>query len=368
MGLIGALAASAGLSRFGRAASYDLPPNFRDFEPELELPWNDEAPGFPDVDDEIAPAPRDIFLVCEQSGATKSGEPIFGRAFASDDEDLALSEDGYLINAAGQFLLGLPLDENGKSAGREPKIVRLDASGIETTGTSRVTYRANLPSYPLTASADFDTDKSELLDKTNLARDPSVHGSGVVLGDDRLKFLEQSLAGGSLTLISPDGRKVQLVLRWAKMTSLRSAGRDCWNLFYRVRRDARSGEVAWKNAGYNFAFGADGRLAEASLVVPVMDIVIDGIRMGNLSVIFGAEGITQFADRSGLVKVLKAEADGCVGGGFTGLSMSGRGRLFAHYANGAMHPLAEIQFSGEESWFDAENHDEWEEQPERRVA
>ncbi len=368
MGFIEALAASAGLHQFGKAASFELPNDFREFEPELELPWGQEEAELAESDDDIEPAPRDIFLVCEQSGITKSGEPIFSRAFASSDEDLALSEDGYLINASGQFLLGLPLKEDGKSAGHEPKIVRLEPGGIETTGTIRITYRANLPSYPMTANADFDLDQSELLDRTNLARDPSVQGSGLVLGDDRLKFLDRSLAGGSLTLISPEGRTVQLVLRWAKMSSLRSAGRDCWNLFYRVRRDARSGEVAWKNTGYAFMFGADGRLTEASLVVPVMDMMIDGIRMGNISLIFGASGITQFADRSGLVKVLKSEADGCIGGAFTGLSMSGRGRLFAHYANGVMRPLADIQFTGEEDWFDDREDDQWDEPLERQVA
>lgn len=367
MGFVEALAATAGLRRFGKTASYGLPDDFREFEPELALPWAQDEREFEDANHDIEPPARDVFLVCEQSSSTKSGEPIFSRAFASGDEDLALSEDGYLINASGQFLLGLPLTEDGKPAGREPAVVRLDAGGIETAGTSRILYRANLPSFPMTANADFETEQSELLDKTIFARDPSIQGSGVVLGDDRLKFLDRSLAGGSLTLISPEGRTVQLVLRWAKMTSLRSAGRDSWNLFYRIRRDARSGEVAWKNTGQTFVFRADGRLDDASLVVPLIDVKIDGVRMGNLSLIFGAGGITQFADRSGLVKVLKTDTDGCIGGAFTGLSMSGRGRLFAHYANGTMRPLADIQFTGEEPWFDGQDG-EWGEADERRVA
>jgi hypothetical protein len=47
--------------------------------------------------------------------------------------------------------------------------------------------------------------------------------------------------------------------------------------------------------------------------------------------------------------------------------MSGRGRLFAHYANGTMRPLADIQFTGEEPWFDGQDG-EWGEADERRVA
>ena len=367
MGLIQALASAPGLRQFTGAPAFDLRDDFRAFEPELRLPWADDEPETDEPESIRRSAPAELFLVCEQSAVTGSGQPIFGRPFASTDDDLALSDDGYLIDSEGRFLLGVPLDDDGEPAATEPEIVRVDAGAAETFGTTRITYRANLPAYPLTALADFEESCSELLDKTLFARDPSVHGSGVVLGDDRSKFLDRTLAGGSVSVTSSNGRTVQLVLRWAKMTSLRSAGRDCWNLFYRVRRDARGGEVAWKNTGHPFVFGADGRLEEASLVVPVIDMMIDGVRIGNVSMIFGSAGITQFADRSGLVKVLKSDADGCVGGDFAGISMSGRGRLFAHYSNGAMRPLADIQFTGDEAWFDGRD-ERGHNTAERRVA
>jgi hypothetical protein len=54
---------------------------------------------------------------------------------------------------------------------------------------------------------------------------------------------------------------------------------------------------------------------------------------------------------------LKIEADGSVGGAFTGLSMSGRGRLFAHYSNGEMLPLADIHFDGTEAFFPGQETD-----------
>lgn len=365
MGFIQALASTPGLRHFARDATFELPDDFRAYEPEFGAAWDPELDAS-DADTDSEPTPSEIFLVCEQTGVTASGEPLFGQPFASSDDSLALSEDGYLINGDGRFLLGIPLNETGQPAANAPEVVRLDATGIDTAGTSRISYRANLPAFPMTATADFETSGSELLDRTLFARDPSVQGSGIVLGDERVKFLDRSLAGGSVELVSPDGRMVQLVLRWAKATSLRSAGRDCWNLFHRVRRDARSGEVAWKNVGHSFVFGAEGRLEDASLVVPVIDMVVDGVRLGNISIVFGPGGVTQFADRSGLVKVLTVAADGCAGGAFTGMSMSGRGRLFAHYANGAMRPLADIQFTGEEGWRRA--NEDARQTHERRVA
>jgi hypothetical protein len=366
MGLIQALSSVSGLRQFVNAASFDPRQDLRDYEPRLDLSWDMDTPEAAAPDEPAAP-PADLFLVCEQSAVTASGQPVFGPPSTSSDDDLALSEDGYLINGEGQFLLGMTLGEGGKPAARSPEVVRVDMAAIETQGTSRIHCRANLPAYPQTATADFDEPGSELLDKTAFARDPSVHGSGIVLGDERQKFLDRTLAGGAVEIVSPDGRKIQLVLRWAKMTSLRSTGRDSWNLFYRVRRDARSGEVAWRNTGYTFYFGADGRLEEASLVVPVMDMMVDGARIGNMSLIFGAGGVTQFADRSGLVKVLKSEADGCIGGEFTGISMSGAGRLFAHYSNGVMRALADIQFTGEESWLEGAGED-WTRAAEIRTA
>jgi hypothetical protein len=235
MGFLDAFSATSGLRQLAAAASSSVPDAFRDMEPELDFPWEDDAGDDEFVEPVSIPAPALSFLTCEQSGTTGRGEPIFGAAFASHDDELALSEDGYVINGAGQFLLGMMLDDKGKRVSEAPRVMRLDMGGIPTAATSRIGYRANLPSYPMTAHADYDIDGSELLDPMMFARDPSAHGSGVVLGDDRLKFLDRSLAGGSIDIIAPDGVRLKVVMRWAKLSSLRSAGRDSWNLFFGVR-------------------------------------------------------------------------------------------------------------------------------------
>lgn len=368
MSLIDAITSTPGLRQFISPPSFELGQDLRDAEPTFSMDWSDEPSAETAIlDDEPAAAAADVFLVCRQNGAT-GGRPLFSRPFASMDHNLALSEDGYLINSAGQFLLGMLLDEEARSLSALPEIIVLDDADLETCATTQINYRVNLSSYPMTAMADFDTLDSELLNKTLFARDPSIHGSGIVLGDDRMKFLDRTLAGGSVRIVSPEGASLHAVFRWAKMTSLRSGGRDSWNLFYRVRRDARAGEVAWKNIGYQFVFGPDGRLETVAHAAPVIDMVIDGKRMGNLSIIFGADGITQFADRGGLVKVLKATANGRIGSSFTGISMSSQGRLYAHYTNGFTRPIADIHFSGDEPWFAHEDNDDWREISERRVA
>jgi flagellar hook protein FlgE len=326
------------------SANFDLNGDFRGDAPNLAFSWPGGEATIPSYHETA-----ELFLVAAQNGVSPRGEVLLGRPFRSSDDNLALSEDGYLINGEGHFVLGLPLDSEARRISNEPEVLRISAAGIAPSPSDWVVYRANLPSFPMTANAEFDVSDSELLDKTQLARDPSAQGSGIVLGDDRVKFLARSLCGGSVTVYSREGAKVQLYLRWAKVGSLRSSGGDCWNLFYRVRRDPRGGEVAWKNSGHSFTFEADGRLATTAHSIPVFDVTVDGHRLGNLSVIFGAGGLTQFADRIGLVKVLEVAANGSAGGEFTGISMSPQGRLFAHYADGLTRPIADVHIPAPES-------------------
>lgn len=345
MGLMDTFTTAPGMRRFAHPAAPHVRDDYEAIEPNLPMSW-DEA------DDEAADeVPAAMYLVCRQAGINPDGTPLFGDPFASGDESLALSDDGYLINTDGQFLLGVPLDEAGQPLAEYPEVVHVDATGIEAASTTRIRYRANLASFPMTATADFDEPGSELLAKAGFSRDPSAHGSGAIVGDDRMKFIDRSLAGGSVTVFARGCGPVQIVFRWAKLGSLRTAGRDHWNLFYRVRRDPRPSEVAWKNVGHNFVFGADGRLEDGAQSVPMIDMIVDDIRLGNITLTFGAGGITQFADRAGLVKVLEASADGRLGGEFVGISLSSRGRLFAQYANSPMRAVADIHFTGDEPWF-----------------
>lgn len=335
MGLMETIISASGNARMSGAFGLG---GERRGEPGLSFAWSRQNHAASNTPEESA-----AFLVAVQTGVSSRGEPVFGRPFRSEDEGLALSEDGYLINSEGQFVLGLPLDPSGERVTSQPQVLRLDADSMAAAGTDCIVYRANLPSFPLTANADFEASESELLDKTQFARDPSAQGSGIVLGDDRIKFLARSLAGGSIPVFARDGVRTHLVLRWAKLGSLRSAGQEWWNLFYRVRSDPRGGEVAWKNCGHAFFFEADGRLNMTAQAIPIFDVMVEGLRLGNLSFAFGAGGLTQYADRAGLVKVLESRANGCAGGAFAGISMSTEGRLFAHYEDGGVRPIADVR-------------------------
>jgi flagellar hook protein FlgE len=318
-----------------------------EIEPDLAANWLDPEVA-PAEEGEVAGDSRDLptFYVCEQEGFTAADEPLFGEPFPTHDDQFELTGDGYLINSAGQFVMGIPL--RGASLalpGERAEVIRLREEALPAVPTSRITYRANLPCFPLTAAAEFDVDASELLGRQQFARDPSTQGSGLVLADEEPKFLARSLPGGMTTAATPQGIAVVVAFRWAKIESLRSCGQDWWNLFYRVRRTPHSGEVAWKNIGHNFLFDGEGRLKPSCGQVAVTEMAIEGLRFGAVAIAFGSTGLTQFADRSGLVKVYELAADGYVSGDFRGISLSASGRLIAHYSNGERRALYDLRIA-----------------------
>ena len=108
MGLIESIISAPG--RRGSANTFDMGGDYRACEPDLSLPWPDEAAEI----EHYAEAAAEHFLVASQNGTSPRGELLFGRPFRSSDDNLALSEDGYLLNGQGHFVLGLPLDSEGR--------------------------------------------------------------------------------------------------------------------------------------------------------------------------------------------------------------------------------------------------------------
>ena len=122
MGLIESIISAPG--RRGSANTFDMGGGYR--EPDLSLPWPDE----PAEVEHYAEAASELFLVASQNGTSGRGEPQFGRPFRSSDDNLALSEDGYLLNGQGEFVLGLPLDGEGRRIGEQPEILRINADSV----------------------------------------------------------------------------------------------------------------------------------------------------------------------------------------------------------------------------------------------
>lgn len=172
-----------------------------------------------------------------------------------------------------------------------------------------------------------------------------------VVGDDLTAFLNSSVGGGAVTSYDVSGSPVNIQLRWAKVdsTSLGTGHTDTWNLFYQVDSNATGSETAWKNAGVNFTFDANGQMSPAISTVTLDNVSVDGASLGNLNISFGSGGLTQFSDANGVVQVNLLQQNGFAAGALQTISVNEKGRVVGSYSNGRTIDLAEVtlaKFSG----------------------
>jgi flagellar hook protein FlgE len=165
-----------------------------------------------------------------------------------------------------------------------------------------------------------------------------------VFGVDQSTFVAQSVAGGSITAFDGVGTPVNMQFRWAKVdsTALGGAHVDKWNLFYQANANAANSAPAWVNAGTDFIFDATGQLNPAVSSLALNNVAVNGVTLGNVSVVFGAGGITQFANSNGTVQVNLLDQNGAPAGQLQSVSVDDQGRIVGTYSNGRIIPLAEV--------------------------
>ena len=169
-------------------------------------------------------------------------------------------------------------------------------------------------------------------------------GTGIVTGADAQAFISESISGGATTAYDVSGSPVSLQFRWAKMDSatLGAGHTDRWNLFYQTDPNATGGATSWQNVGTDFSFGANGQMQPAVSSVTLNSPTIGGIQLGNVTINFGATGLTQFADSNGNAQVNDIHQDGFPAGSLQTVSIGDNGRVVGNYSNGRNIDLAQI--------------------------
>ena len=284
------------------------------------------------------------FFVVGQPSNFVGNTPVFGGAeLYTRRGDFQRNADGYLVNGAGYYLMGIPIDRTtGNLIGGVPVVLQFSNDFLPAQATTEIQYRANLSSLPLTPAYDPNVPDSELLDPSGYTVDPTVAGSGTVVGSDLDLFLSQSVSGGAITVYDAIGTPVSMQLRWAKIDSASSGGTDTWNLFYQVDADATGTAVAWQNVCVNYTFDSSGRMNPPVASVTLTGVVVEGVAIGNVQLLHGSGGLTQFADTSGTVQVNVLEQNGMPAGELQSVSVNDEGRVVGSYSNGRTIELAEI--------------------------
>ncbi len=285
------------------------------------------------------------FAVKQPTGTSGTTTQFAGTDLYTRRGDFSMNQNGYLVNGSGYYLEGIPVDPTtGNAVGSATAPLQLGSSFLAASGTSTITYGANLPTYPKTTNADAAVANSELLDPTGFTAGyhPTTTGAGgnnVVIGQDNTTFLNESLDGGSVTAYDASGQAANVQLRWAKTASVASGGTDTWNLFYQKDSSATGTTTQWVNTGQDFTFDSSGNLSSGNSSVALTGVAVDGTSLGNLTLQLSP---TQYADSSGAVTVNTLQQDGYPAGQLQTISVTKSGRIAGTFTNGKTVDLAEM--------------------------
>jgi flagellar hook protein FlgE len=257
--------------------------------------------------------------------------------------DFELNANGYLVNGAGYYLEGIPIDQTtGAPIGNVPSPLQFNNNLLPASATTQINYGINLPATPSTPSYNSATPNSELLNPANFTQDPTVAGTGQVIGSDASAFVNESIDGGSATVYDAAGTPTNLQLRWAKTASVASGGTDTWELFYQADANATGTQVAWQNAGIDFTYNSAGQLTAPTGNIALNNVSIDGTVLGNLTLVTPTGNITQFANTSGQPTINQIQANGYPAGQLQTVSVGSNGLISGTFSNGRNVYLAEI--------------------------
>jgi flagellar hook protein FlgE len=285
------------------------------------------------------------FFVVQKPASFSDNQPVFdGVDLYTRRGDFSTDKNGYLVNGAGYYLMGIPVDATtGNLVGSVPTLLQFNSGFLPAQSTTQISYEANLASYPLTAAHDNGIPQSELLDPLDFpGGDPTAAGTGQVIGSDVDTFVENSISGGAVTAYDVSGAPVNVQLRWAKLDSSLYGGTDTWNLFYQVDSTATGTDLAWQNAGIDYTFAANGQMSPSVPFVALTGVTVDGVSLGAVTLQHGSNGLTQFADANGNVQVNALQQNGYPAGVLQSVSVNDKGRVVGTFSNSRTIDLAQI--------------------------
>lgn len=226
------------------------------------------------------------FFVVEEKIGQNDGNAVFGGAsYYTRRGDFDIDRQGYLVNGAGYFLKGLPIDAaTGNISGSVPEVIQLSNSFLPAQTTSRINYQLNLPQLPQPAAYDPGAPNSELLDPANfvtLPADVTATASGAAL-----------TGGNAASTVMADGESLTLTVGGTPVV---------FDFF-----DSGGGAYAGGNIGIDVAAGVTITAALAAVQAGLQGSGVTGtgdatvaINGGNLEVTLGTNTTASFAATDG---------------------------------------------------------------------
>ncbi len=89
------------------------------------------------------------FVVAQPAGFADNQPTFSGVNYYTRAGDFQLNANGYLVNSAGYYLMGIPVDANtGNPAGSVPQVLQFNNNFVPAQQTTTIQYQLNLPSEP----------------------------------------------------------------------------------------------------------------------------------------------------------------------------------------------------------------------------
>jgi flagellar hook protein FlgE len=135
----------------------------------------------------------DGFFVVQKPTGFVGGVPSFNGVNLYTRRGDFQVQDGFLVNGAGYYLMGVPIDpKTGNPVGSVPQLLQFQNSFLPAQATSIVTYGANLPTTPLTPAENPNVPNSDLINPNDFISNPlnvnaqpaKLVGSGANLAPD----------------------------------------------------------------------------------------------------------------------------------------------------------------------------------------
>jgi flagellar hook protein FlgE len=235
----------------------------------------------------------------------------------------------------------------GTGAGEVSTLAELNSAPDGLGGVGGGTASVNTATGNITITASSSTETITIggtaVAKTfGMQTTSAIPSNQTVIADDETAFLDASIGGGAVTAYDISGSPVNIQLRWAKTESAAYGGTDTWNLFYQVNSNATGTQVAWQNAGTNYTFSPNGQMNPPITNLTLNDVTVNGLTLGDVQLVHGAGGITQFADPNGNAKVNLLQQNGFPAGELQSVTVNDKGRVVGSYSNGRTIDLAEI--------------------------
>jgi flagellar hook protein FlgE len=275
----------------------------------------------------------DGFFVVKERTGDAAGQPIFGGAeHYTRRGDFDVDRNGYLVNGTGNYLMGYPVNPTtGAVSGSQLSVLRIPSSNLAARATTTVEYEANLPKYPLTANASPTTPGSELLT-------PALDVAALPAASET-NFLNQTIAGQSVTVYDAAGSPINVQVRWGKTSN---AAPETWSMFYMSDSTAVGAATKWTRISNTVQFSAAGQLTSPVTGIIPTTFTVDGVPSGAINLTFGTTGLTQFADPNGQINPNRITQDGYPTGTLQGISVAAGGNVMGAYSNGQTVPLAQV--------------------------